>query len=208
MTPSRLASAMTHVCPGGCGRAVSLHRYACLLCWMRLPAVLRQLIRANYRHDWDAHAAAVADGNEWFADNPPTADATAPNVPAQPTPAQTDQIALFDVPSRPTPTSDQLRIHRQQVALEHDQHPLSVALNRPIGLHADAAPVDDRKAAGLRCGGCAYRQMQRRGAWDWPKCVLPGAARITRGPGTDVRAWWPACPDFLDRVPPSSRPGR
>lgn len=196
MSPPRPHTVRTHPCPGGCERAVELHRYACLHCWMRLPAVLRQPIRENYRVDWDAHAAAVADGNEWFRTNPQQLGEDQAHIPAQPVRAPgPGQAALFDVPTRPVPASDQLRLQRQADALEHGQHPLSVALGRPLALHPGAAPVGDRKAPGLRCGGCVHRQMQQRGGYDWPKCLLPGAGRVTRTPGTDVRAWWPACTD-------------
>ncbi|HJP80589.1 MAG TPA: hypothetical protein VJ914_40330, partial [Pseudonocardiaceae bacterium] len=113
VTPPRLQAARTRPCPGGCGRAVELHRYACVHCWIRLPAVLRAPIRENYRRDWDAHAAAVADGDTWFRDHPLPVDGDpAAAVPAQPTPASAPgpgQTALFDIPRRPVPTSDQLR---------------------------------------------------------------------------------------------------
>lgn len=114
--------------------------------------------------------------------------------------------ALFDLEAAtpaPAPklTTGQRRIQRQAEALQHGQHPLAVALHIPIRLHADA-PTDrlDQTAPGLRCGTCRYRDLHNGGTGShFPKCWLPGPQpgvhpRISRGPGTDVRAWWPACP--------------
>lgn len=211
MTPPSPQAVRTHECPGGCGRAVALHLYACTLCWVRLPAVLRRPIRENYRVDWEAHAAAVADGNDWFGQHPLHPDVDDEGqalIPAQPLPVdRPGQATLFDVPTRPVPTSVQLRLREQREALERGEHPLSVALGRPLPLHPDAAPAGDRRAPGLRCGSCVHRQLQRRGGYDWPKCLLPGAGRVTHGPGTDVRVWWPACVDHQPAEPaPAGRP--
>lgn len=200
MEPPHSATVRTHACPGGCGREVELHRYACVHCWVRLPAVLRSRIRESYlRRDWDTHTEATAAADEWLRTHPfDPGDADA-FVPAQLSAAGPgpDQYTLFDVdaPGREVPASHQLRVQHQLDALRAGQHPLSVTLDRPLPLHPDAAPAGDRRAAGLRCGSCVHRQYQRRGDYDWPKCLLPGASRVTRAPGTDVRAWWPACTD-------------
>lgn len=122
--------------------------------------------------------------------------------------------ALFDVealePGPPAPklTTGQRRIQRQAEALEHGQHPLAVALRIPIGLHRDA-PAErlDHDAPGVRCAGCRFRDPHNGGtASSFPKCWLPDAlgkhSRITQGPGTDVRAWWPACAAYQPKAPP------
>lgn len=45
----------THDCPGGCGRAVPRHWFACPDCWFRLPLSLRQPISDTYRQDFGTH---------------------------------------------------------------------------------------------------------------------------------------------------------
>lgn len=129
-----------------------------------------------------------------------TAGAVQPIVISEP-----EMHALFDVSSpvteaRPKPAREARRRQRQTEAMQHGQHPLAVALRIPIRIHPDA-PTNplDRTTPGLRCGTCAHRELHNGGtAQDFPKCFLPGPGashpRITGGPGTDVRAWWPACP--------------
>lgn len=111
--------------------------------------------------------------------------------------------ALFAIEQPPTPTPGQRRRARQAVAIAHGQHPLAVALRVSIPLHADAAPVDDRTAPGLRCGTCAHRQQLGGHARSYAKCTAGGDPngrgrrypRRTNGIGTDVLASWPACTD-------------
>ena len=56
----------THSCPGGCGRQVPQHHFACRFDWYRLPADLRRPISATYRHDPDAHRQAMSDAIRWY----------------------------------------------------------------------------------------------------------------------------------------------
>jgi len=101
---------------------------------------------------------------------------------------------LPDVQQPPQPLSPtQRRTRRQYAALQAGQHPLSVALGTPLPLHPDAAPADDPKAPGLRCGTCAWRASNQYG---YGKCWFGDGARATHGAGTDVRRWWPACRDY------------
>lgn len=51
--------------------------------------------------------------------------------------------------------------------------------------------VNTRGPAGRTCGECVHR-LQR----EYPKCAL---GPRTRGPKTDVRAYWPACHRFEAR---------
>jgi len=107
-----------------------------------------------------------------------------------------DEPALFDV-DQPTPPpareSDGVRRTKRQAALlAAGQHPLTLALSRPLRLHPEAAPYDDRQAPGRRCGNCAFRQNN---GWGYPKCTFGDGARMSHGAATDVRAFWPACPD-------------
>lgn len=123
------------------------------------------------------------------------------------TPTAVSAVAdgLFDVAPLVLPPKvkrDKRRTDRQLEALQHNAHPLSVALRTHIPLHADAAPAVDRTAPGLRCGTCVHRVTPfREVAGKYPKCSLGGEwARATGGPGTDVRAWWPACTDYEPAV--------
>ena len=128
------------------------------------------------------------------------------------------QLALVgdDVPVMPRPrgkrqrngSRDARRTELQLATLERGFHPLGNALGYRIQLHRDAAPTDDRKAAGLRCGDCRFRVVLGWHARSYPKCIVgyteldpskkfPGdPPRMSHGGGTDVRKWWPACPDF------------
>lgn len=126
---------------------------------------------------------------------------------------------LFDVPEpeRPEPaekiSADRRRTQRQHTAIANGLHPLGLALaGRQLLLHPDAL-VDDRDAPGPTCGGCRFRRQFEHHNRTYPKCTF-GAETVTRptydrkgtyqatqyprlsnGAGTDVRAWWPACPD-------------
>lgn len=113
--------------------------------------------------------------------------------------------ALFDLPAgavaEKLSTGRRLTI-RQATDLARGRHPLT-----GDRLHPEAAPHDDRKAPGRRCGNCWYRgPSSGEHAGSFPKCwygyqtptnteKFATAPRITGGPATDVRAWWPACPD-------------
>jgi hypothetical protein len=106
-----------------------------------------------------------------------------------------------ELPAPEPLSADRRRTIRQAEALDHRTHPLSLALGWHIPLHQQAAPADPRDAPGRRCGNCRLRD-QVRYARTYAKCVQgwdgdPQHAppRVTHGPGTDVRAWWPACRD-------------
>ncbi|AIJ26386.1 hypothetical protein [Amycolatopsis methanolica] len=92
---------------------------------------------------------------------------------------------------------DARRTERQGQYLAAGAHPLTAALGYPVKLHPGAAPAADRAAPGRRCGNCRYRRPGR-----YPKCLVHDGDRITRGAGTDVRAWWPACTDHELRSRP------
>jgi hypothetical protein len=112
---------------------------------------------------------------------------------------------LFDVAptdQRPKLSGDARRAQRQAEAIRRRQHPLAVALQVAIPLHADA-PADplDRQAPGLRCRTCKHREPRGGVAGSYQKCWLPGDGRvrhprISGGPGTDVRGWFPACTSY------------
>ncbi|MDX3111549.1 hypothetical protein, partial [Nonomuraea angiospora] len=95
-------------------------------------------------------------------------------------------------PPRPPESSGRSRTRRQSALLAVGQHPLTLVLTRPLRLHAEAAPHEDRQAPGRRCGNCQFRQ---KSAWGYPKCTFGDGARASRGAGTDCRGWWPGCLD-------------
>lgn len=59
----------THACPGGCGRQVPYHHFACRNCWYRLPMDLRRPISGNWHLNPDAHAEAMVDAQQWYDEN-------------------------------------------------------------------------------------------------------------------------------------------
>lgn len=62
----------THACPGGCGRRVARHLYACADCWHRLPPDLAVAVWRGYRRGPGSpeHVAAMAGAADWYAANP------------------------------------------------------------------------------------------------------------------------------------------
>ena len=113
-------------------------------------------------------------------------------------------VPLFELPDAPAlaveqkPTPGARRIARQKEAIRRGYHPLGVALRINIPLHPDAPRGDDRKAPGPRCGTCVHRVVPLRDvAGTYPKCNYTSSGRAweraSGGPGTDCRAWWPAC---------------
>lgn len=119
-----------------------------------------------------------------------------------------DHPGLFDAtgyqqPAEPQVSPDRRRTRRQHQAAANGVHPLVLALpGSGIRVHPDAA------ALGLTCGTCWYRRTISTGsARDWPKCTYGTEndtdqrrsgppPRASRGGGTDVRRWWPACADY------------
>ncbi|MER7063979.1 hypothetical protein [Streptomyces albidoflavus] len=111
-----------------------------------------------------------------------------------------DMLALFDSPGRMPPaeiqSAQRALTQRQYQLLAAGQHPLTLVLSRPLRLHPEAAPYDDKTADGRRCGNCQFRQKH----YGYPKCLVgwDGKSKPTRAAHsttTDCRAWWPACID-------------
>lgn len=107
-----------------------------------------------------------------------------------------DDLALFDGPEPLTPEPKDSpgvsRTKRQAAMLAAGRHPLSAVLTRPLRLHAQAAPADDRRAPGRRCGNCRFRTKNHRG---FPKCGFGDGVRVSHGEATDCRAFWSGCVD-------------
>lgn len=99
----------------------------------------------------------------------------------------TEQPALFDGPAPIVlEVREALSAGRRLTLRQREQ----VA----AGIH----PLTGQKAAPElgTCGQCRFRVPGR-----YAKChYRPGDTgpllRVTHGPATDVRAWWPACPQF------------
>jgi hypothetical protein len=119
------------------------------------------------------------------------------------------EATLFDM-GTPEPaeklSEGRRRTLRQKLAMEHGSHPLSL-LGAFLRLHPDAPPVDDRKAPGPRCGGCAFIMRNERG---YLKCTRGRSGEIctpsfrsgpheTHGGGSDLRSYWPACEHWEER---------
>lgn len=91
---------------------------------------------------------------------------------------------------------------RQTADLNAGRHPLTGGR-----LHPDAAPAGDRTAAGTRCGTCRFRVVGGYHGRHYPKCHWPNPdeyltanlPRVTHGPATDCRQWWPACETYEPR---------
>lgn len=101
-------------------------------------------------------------------------------------------------------SADQRRTRRQAADIAAGRHPLT---GGPLHLYASrnrdaTAPKDDP----FTCGSCWFRQVLPYHGGRYPKCLFGvenrtdtaagKAPRLTDGAGSDVRAWWPACPDY------------
>lgn len=119
------------------------------------------------------------------------------------------EAALFDAePYTVTPVEPGEKLSagrrltlRQAADLAKGRHPLTGGR-----LHADAAPAGDRSAPGTRCGGCRFREVIGYHNRAYAKCLWPDTdgdlnelSRVTHGPATDCRQWWPACSDWQSR---------
>jgi hypothetical protein len=100
---------------------------------------------------------------------------------------------------------------RQAEMVANGVHPLTRGPLHPLASrHRDAsAPKGDP----FTCGSCYFRKVAQYHDYSYPKCWLPGPntgqvqtygavtvtvgyPRATHGATSDVRAWWPACPDY------------
>lgn len=119
-------------------------------------------------------------------------------------------------PTEPEPelSAGQRLTLRQANDIAEGRHPLTRGrLHSLASRHRDAsAPKDDP----FTCGSCYFRQVVKYRGKSYPKCVfdprrdaddtLDMYARISHSTASDVRAWWPACPDYSpsDRISPDA----
>ncbi|HEY9264592.1 MAG TPA: hypothetical protein VIQ11_08325 [Mycobacterium sp.] len=92
---------------------------------------------------------------------------------------------------------------RQAADISVGRHPLTGGtLHELASRHRDSASP---KKDPFTCGSCYFRSSELYHNTSYPKCWLPAPGssadkprytRVTHGPATDVRAWWPACPDY------------
>lgn len=95
---------------------------------------------------------------------------------------------------------------RQAEQIANGVHPLTRGPLHPLtSRHRDA---DAPKADPFTCGSCLFRKSEKYHNHSYAKCWLPNPLagadapsariydRVTHGPASDVRAWWPACPDY------------
>lgn len=103
----------------------------------------------------------------------------------------------YEPPEREELSADQRRTRRQATQVAAGVHPLTGGR-----LHPDA---DNTRTASSpqdgspTCGTCQYRGLVGHHDQAFPKCHRPGGT-ITHGPGTDVRAWWPACTTWTPKA--------
>ncbi|TDD31667.1 hypothetical protein E1287_25745 [Actinomadura sp. KC06] len=108
--------------------------------------------------------------------------------------------ARFDLPGVPTAppqaeelSADRRRTLRQAELLAAGRHPIGLFVKRQVRLHPDAAPHDDRKAEGLRCGGCRFLTVVGHHTRSYLKC---GRVSLSHSAASDIRRSWPACERF------------
>lgn len=83
---------------------------------------------------------------------------------------------------------------RQAADILAERHPLTRG-----PLHPDAdrgATRDDGPKRPFTCGTCVHRELFLWHNTTYPKCVAHNRAYMTHCQTTDVRAWWPACPQY------------
>lgn len=129
--------------------------------------------------------------------------------PPKPTPEDIPLFAGFE-PPEPEPvedlSADQRRTKRQAADVARAIHPLTRGpIHALASTHRDAsAPKSDP----FTCGSCLFRKVEKHHDRSYPKCWLPSPSagadapaariytRVSNSAASDVRAWWPACPDY------------
>lgn len=144
-----------------------------------------------------------------------------------PPPDAQGDVPLFEgyeppAPPEPEPplSADRRRTKRQADGIAAGIHPLTKGpLHELASRHRDA---NSPKSDPFTCGSCYFREVIRYHGRSFPKCGVPGpvsvyrkgqdggwhwetvdgAPRATHSAASDVRAWWPACLDYVpgDRI--------
>jgi hypothetical protein len=103
----------------------------------------------------------------------------------------------------PALSPDAARTRRQIAALGRGVHPITAGPLHPDAPD-DATPKDRFPREGT-CGTCAFLVYLDDATPKHPnrrtlKCNWANGARITRGPASDVRRWWPGCAQYTPVV--------
>ena len=107
-------------------------------------------------------------------------------------PGMPDAPLVFSVPKG---SAGQRLRERQASDVREGRHPLTGGQIHPQSTRA--AKASDAKDLPFRCGSCIHRLLLRHHDATYPKC---GRSTMTHGGATDVRAWWPACPQWEDSL--------
>lgn len=94
----------------------------------------------------------------------------------------------------PDLSADRRLTLRQQAEIRAGIHPLTHTQMHPQG--SRAATREDGPRQPLTCGTCVFRQSFQWHNKTYPKCVSHDRAYVKHSTQTDVRAWWPACPNY------------
>lgn len=112
-------------------------------------------------------------------------------------------------------SADRARTERQRRVIERGGHPLHAVF--PTSRHPDTLAEtyrrDDPRPRLLTCGACKFRELMGAGNRTVAKCTVTRQAgqhddsrvvmpRATSSAASDVRAWWPACCDYIQRETP------
>lgn len=114
------------------------------------------------------------------------------------------EVAVLPPSADPSLSADRRRTLRQAEAIADGRHPLTGGpLHSLASRHRDAAAP---KSDPFTCGSCYFRASLAYHNRAYPKCLANDGARISHGAGSDVRAWWPACPDYTpgDSISPDA----
>jgi len=122
-------------------------------------------------------------------------------------------------PAEPAPvekvSADRRRTLRQAAYVAAGIHPLTKGRLHPLASRNRDA--DSPKSDPYTCGSCYFRIVDKYHDRSYPKCWLPGpvrayrkgrdgewrwetiegAPRATHSAASDVRAWWPACEQYV-----------
>lgn len=119
-----------------------------------------------------------------------------------------DDVPLFPgykPPAVEDLSAGQRLTRRQQEQVTAGVHPLTGGPLHPLASrHRDRdAPATDP----FTCGSCWHRTLMGYHGKRYAKCVQGAESdtestmgrlpRVTHGPASDVRAWWPACPEYV-----------
>lgn len=111
---------------------------------------------------------------------------------------------------------DRRRTIRQQQDISNGKHPLTGGPLHPEASKQRTSRYGKRDP--FTCGSCYFREVHKYHDTGYPKCWFPNPAagadappariytRVSHGAASDVRAWWPACPDYSpgDRISPDA----